>query len=685
MHVKNYKKIDTSILFVEDDEDTRNGVAEFLKLKISRVYVAVNGREGIEFYKKYHPDIIITDIKMPVMNGLDMIKQIKAINSEVAFIIVTAYNDIQFLLDTIELGINHFILKPIDESKLIKAVENCMKVFSLEQELTNITKLLSEYKKAIDSSCIVSKFDLKGIITYVNDAFCNVSMLQSTEIIGRPYNSAISPDIGAGFLKDIIAEASLSNFWKGEIKGKKNNSEDIYYINTTIIPIRNAHYEIEEFMSISYEITELIEKKEELTSQLYIDRMTGFPNRRKLLEDVEKSSNPILIIINIDSFQEINDFYGNEIGDYLIQEMGARLKTILPSRDYRLFKMPADEYAILLDKDICRDEFEQMILVLMKLFREEISERDFLYQETVVHITIAIGIAIGSEINPDRNTGGKWHNLALNADMALKKAKRLQKNYIIYNESMQISKEYEYNISWAKKLKDSIKENNIIPYFQPILNNHTKKIEKYECLVRMVDSEGKVHSPLLFLDMAKKSKLYHDITRIMLTKSISKFVEKDYEFSINLSVDDIIDEETNTFIIKKLKDNKQVAKKLVFEILESEGIENYTQVKSFIDAIKEYQCKIAIDDFGTGYSNFSHILQLDVDYIKIDASLTKYIHQDKNSQIITQTIVEFTKKLDIKTIAEFVHSREVYEKVCELGVDYSQGYYFGEPKNNLLT
>ncbi len=680
---KNWKSFDTAILYVEDDEDTRNGVAEFLNLKINRVYVAANGLEGIECYKKYHPEIIITDIKMPVMNGLEMIKQIKSINPEVAFIIITAYNESQFLLDTIELGVNHFLLKPINEKKLLVSIESCMKVFTLEQEFNNITKMLSEYKKAIDSSNIVCKFNSKGIITYANNSFYRICCSGPEQVIGKPYLSVISHETSLEKIKNIIKVSSRNNIWTGEIKGK-TFTNNVYYLNMTVIPIRNAYYKIEEFMSIGNEITELIEKREELIKQLYIDRLTGFPNRRKLLEDVEKTKYPILIIINIDSFQEINDFYGNDIGDFLIQEMGLRLKNVLPSDDYSLYKMPADEYAILFDKDICRDEFEQMIQVLMKLFREEISEKDFVYHGIIVHITIAIGIAMGSEIDPVKNIEGKWHNLALNADMALKKAKRLQKNYIIFNESMQISKEYEYNISWAKKLKDSIRSDNIVPYFQPILNNHTNKIEKYECLVRMIDIDGKVHSPLLFLDMAKKSKLYHDITKIMIIKSIERFTDKNYEFSINLSVDDILDEETNTYIIKKLKENDRTASRLVFEILESEGIENYTQVKSFIDEIKQYQCKIAIDDFGTGYSNFSHILQLNVDYIKIDASLTRYIHQDKNSQIITQTIVDFTKKLNIKTIAEFVHSKEVFDKVCEIGVDYSQGYYFGEPKSTLL-
>ncbi len=680
----NWKSFDTAVLYVEDDDETRAVMAEFLGMKINKVYAASNGQEGIDYYKKYHPEIIITDIKMPVMNGLDMIKKIKAINPEVAFIIVTAYNEGQFLLDTIELGVNHFLLKPIDENKLIKAIESCMKVYTLEQELNDITKLLSEYKKAIDSANIVCKFDSKGIITYANESFYRICGGFHDKVIGQPYLKVISHENQTGKLKSILNDSSRNNIWSGEIQGR-NDDGSVYYLNMTIIPIRNAHYMIDEFMSIGNEITELIEKREELIKELYNDRLTGLPNRRKLLEDVEKTKSPILIIINIDSFQEINDFYGNEIGDFLIQEMGTRLKNILPSKDYQLYKMPADEYAILFDKSICRDEFEQMIQILMKLFREEISEKDFVYHGIIAHVTIAIGIAIGSEIDPLKKTEGKWHNLALNADMALKKAKKLQKYYIIYNESMQISKEYEYNISWAKKLKDSIRSDKIVPYFQPILNNHTNKIEKYECLVRMIDNDGKVHPPLLFLDMAKKSKLYHDITKIMIAKSINKFLDKDYEFSINLSVDDILDEETNNFIMKKLRENTRIVSRLVFEILESEGIENYTQVKSFIDEVKQYHCKIAIDDFGTGYSNFSHILQLKVDYIKIDASLTRYIHQDKNAQIITQTIIDFTKKLSIKTIAEFVHSKEVFDKVCEIGVDYSQGYYFGEPKSTLIT
>ena len=126
-----------------------------------------------------------------------------------------------------------------------------------------------------------------------------------------------------------------------------------------------------------------------------------------------------------------------------------------------------------------------------------------------------------------------------------------------------------------------------------------------------------------------------------------------------------------------------MGKKIGFEILESEGIENFDQVLAFINDVKKYGCAISIDDFGTGYSNFEYLMKLKVDYIKIDGSMIKNIDTDINSQMITQTIVDFAKKMQIKTVAEFVCSKNVFEKVAQLDVDFAQGYYFGEPSENI--
>ena len=133
------------------------------------------------------------------------------------------------------------------------------------------------------------------------------------------------------------------------------------------------------------------------------------------------------------------------------------------------------------------------------------------------------------------------------------------------------------------------------------------------------------------------------------------------------------------FLIHKIRTSVHT-KRIIFELLESEGIENYQEVSSFIAEVKQFGCRIAIDDFGTGYSNFAHILQLDVDILKIDGSLIRSIDTDLNAQTVLAAVTEFSKRLGLKTVAEFVHSEAVYDKCQELGVDYLQGYHISEPK-----
>ena len=168
----------------------------------------------------------------------------------------------------------------------------------------------------------------------------------------------------------------------------------------------------------------------------------------------------------------------------------------------------------------------------------------------------------------------------------------------------------------------------MISYYQPINNNKNGKIEKYECLVRMIDIDGKIINPINFLDISQKIRLYNQITTIVIKKSFNLFNNTDYEFSINLSIKDILNHETYNFIKNILAQNPDIARRVIFEILEVEGISNYDIMADFIDYIKKMGCKIAIDDFGSGYSNFDHIIKLRVNYIKIDSSIIKNLDKD---------------------------------------------------------
>ena len=150
------------------------------------------------------------------------------------------------------------------------------------------------------------------------------------------------------------------------------------------------------------------------------------------------------------------------------------------------------------------------------------------------------------------------------------------------------------------------------------------------------------------------------------------------QFSINLSSSDMLDARTVTTIENILRQTG-TANRVIFEILESEGIENFEEVALFIAKMKELGAKFAIDDFGTGYSNFENILKLNVDILKIDGTLIKSINDNPRNRIVVQAIVDFAHHMGIETVAEFVASEEILQNVKELGITYSQGFHTGKP------
>lgn len=459
-----------------------------------------------------------------------------------------------------------------------------------------------------------------------------------------------------------------------ELRNAMDQFREKKIIQPASLPLHFENNEVGHLSQAFNEMALAISRHEEdILHQLYFDRLTGLPNRRKLLQDIKKASNPVFILINIDAFKEINDFYGPAIGDYVLQEASRRFADMKKPHAV-LYKFPSDEFAILLDASLSAAEIHEMVLFLC----HEINRYPVMFQGYEILLQVTTGAAYGVRDE-------EAIDLISRADMALKKAKKTGQHFLLYQESMELRKEFENNLIMAAKLRQALNEDRIIPYYQPIMNNSTGRIEKYECLVRMRDESGSIIPPNAFLTIARKSRLYLPITRIMLEKSFQRFKDTDYEFSINLSLDDVLSTINREFILESLWKNPEVSPRVVFEFLESDNIENYEDVRKFIKELRNYHARIAIDDFGTGYSNFEHILQLRPDYIKLDASLIRNIHHDEGSQVIVETLSQFARRLSLYTIAEFVHSQEVLDTEKQLQVDFSQGYFIGEPREDLLS
>ncbi len=404
--------------------------------------------------------------------------------------------------------------------------------------------------------------------------------------------------------------------------------------------------------------------RELIWKQAYLEKLTQLPNRLQLLEALPNHHNKILFLLNIDDFALINDFYGHAAGDFVLKHIAILLQEYANTEGALLFKLPSDEYALILQKAYNNEELKDTIKHILTL----VQKSPALYDDNIINIELTLSAAM---INTQR-TG------LINANLALKLAKQSSKSFLIFDESLLLAQHCEINLKMATVLRHAIKQDAIIPYVQPIFNTTTGVIEKYESLVRLRQEDGKILPPIAFLDIAHKIKLYPQITKIMVEKSFSFFKKNGLNFSLNLSFADILNQETREFIFEKIQEF-DIAQQLTFEILETQQIEDELLVQKFIQKAHNQGADFAIDDFGSGFANFIHMTKMKADCIKIDGSLIKNMDTDKNARLVVETIVVFAQKLNMKTVAEFVHSKEIFDIVKELQIDYAQGYYLGKP------
>lgn len=526
-------------------------------------------------------------------------------------------------------------------------------------ELFDSLFLLQEYKKAIDESSIVSKANKDGIITYVNEKFCEVSGYDKEDLLGKTHNIVKHEDNSPKLFEDLWNTILSKKIYKGIIKNKTKNGK-AYFVDSTIIPILNKDGEISEFMSIRHDITSIFEK-DKLIKQQFTDGLTLLSNRQKLLNDIDKNILPKLAILNIDRFKDLNDSYSIEIGDEILREVSSRL-ILFKKPNLNLYRIAGDVFAFL--------AFGNFPLNSLKQICEEVNT-DF--ERTPICIdenSFNISFTIGISSQKDK--------LLTHAEVAHLYAKQTSKDLIVFDPNLPLYKKLKENIELTKSIKTAIENDKVLIYGQKILSNTDDKI-KYETLMRIELENKKVLSPFFFLDQAKKARLYPLMTQTIIDKACEYFKDKDYVFSINLMLEDIKNLNTINFLFNKLKETN-TASKIIIEIVESEGIEEFEEVSSFIKQAKALGCSVAIDDFGTGYSNFEYIIKLNVDILKIDGSLIKNIHIDKNVRLTVSTIVNFAKVLGISVVAEFVHCQEVQDIVKEMGIEFSQGFLFDEPK-----
>ena len=436
---------------------------------------------------------------------------------------------------------------------------------------------------------------------------------------------------------------------------KMHRKEDYAYFLLLYIDMLSASYQIRDLMMNVY-----FSKK--LTS-IYSDYLTSQANYLQLREDVQEySADEYLVTLNIKEFSRFNLLYGHDAGDKLIKEVTDFLSALPKVR--KVYRLYGDEFAVLFDKNDRK--------YIMHNFKVDLESHEYHLNDRTILLSFYASYA-------------KFSKHALEyCEYGLLESK---KHLGVFMDARDINKEvilgYTKAMTLSQKLRIAFLDDRFTCCYQPITERKSGKVVKYEALMRIVNHDGSKLYPAEFLDVLQDMYMYPEVTKVIIEKTFSLFTDKEYEFSINLAFADVINPETEAFILAIIEKYPQTAKRCTFELLENEAIKNEEEVIRFFTLLHENGVKISIDDFGSGFSNYDTIFKFDVDFIKIDGSITESLLTSSKSRVLLDSIITVARELGAKIIVEYVSSKEIYEYVRKLDVDMLQGFYLGKPSPTL--
>lgn len=549
-------------------------------------------------------------------------------------------------------------------------------------KFTTIFRYISHLTQALDSIfSSVLIIDNKKKIKYVNKIFEETTGHKLEQIEGKTTDILASHPYLNESYSDTLKAVEQDGSWRCDEFVSVSKDEELVYEQVLFTPLFDDTGSVEGYISSKFDRTKEIfaakslqKKDAELKDKALFDELTGLGSYLALIQRLNEHPSGKIIYININNFMDLRFFYKTSTIDLIISSFAKTLQLCIDTYDLKAtaYRVQFDEFCVWYDGD----NEKQDIGYIRDYFRSNdiyvtIDDK----KEFIPNIKTTIGVSLDSDtVQTSRLT---------QALLAHHEAKSKGEGILYYTENSHIEEQYYQNQIMSRIIEYALQNDTVIVECQGVydISNGVSnpKVRYYEVLVRLVDEAGRIRYPGEFLDIAKKISLYTDITKKVIAHTF-RLIERfpDEKFSMNLANSDIQNPKIQELIEQKLK-NCSYPSHVYFEILESEGVDDYKSVNSFISKIREYNSKIAIDDFGSGYSNYYRILELDIDTIKIDGSIIKKLPFDKNARHLMQTIIDFANRQKYNVVAEFVSSEEILNEVSKFGIKYVQGFLLGKP------
>lgn len=553
---------------------------------------------------------------------------------------------------------NETLHRDIEKNLKVLLTQNIKYSYLLYRDKKGIFRFLADGAKEEEKAFLNQKFDID------NPKWLEVFQTKQPVMIEHQYLQQLS----ISYLVPVVHNNEVQMVLAIDFSIKK-----VENINTIIALMKNAILAII-LVVVVFLIVLLIQTLRYIAIKktAYIDKLTHVYNRNYLQEseDFINLNDYLLATLDIDYFKTVNDTYGHDVGDKILKQVANMILLTVRTHEDIVIRYGGEEFVIL--AKIKRGDNLSALNVIERIFKNIQENHFYINKKDYLNITVSIGVNL---VPHKSRTFSEAFKLA---DIALYNAKNKGRNNIeIYDE---IHNHHNQSLMSINDIKEAIEENRVVCFYQKIVDTFTQKVSHYEALLRIVDKQGNIVTPDKILPVIKGTFILRNITKSVLAICHEKLSQHPTAcINVNLNPKDIIDD-TILDILKEYAQQTNIAERLGIEIVESEDLITCKDAKDNLLMLKQLGYKIFIDDFGSGYSNFIYLTQIKTDFIKIDGAIIKNILDDKISFLLVKSIVDFAKEANIKVIAEYVSKKEIYDTIKSLGIEYSQGFYFSQPK-----
>jgi diguanylate cyclase (GGDEF)-like protein/PAS domain S-box-containing protein len=676
------------------------------------VETAASAGEGVRKSLAQPFDLAIIDYFMPEQNGVALVRRLRSdprTSHIVTAVITGTYSD-TVINDSLAAGAVECIFKNEARDLFLARVASLARSIVDRKSIDNERRRLQGILASVGDG--VFGVSAQGVIQFVNPAARDILGYGSDdEMIGaRAYElfhnrfedgNPMPPE--SCFLSQCYQSGNQVSGWRTTFWGQSGRSIPV---ECTVYPLEISGRRQGSVVAFR-DVSARKQLEEELRWQATHDSLTKLFNRSHFEGELEqevyrlKRSDQVsaLLFLDLDRFKYINDTAGHAAGDRLLVEVSQRLKHRLRMSD-SLARIGGDEYAVIL-----RNIRPESLQGAADQFRLSLEEQPFVYAGKQYLVSATIGVAL-----MDCHTNSEGEVMA-NADIACHLAKNKGRNRIhIFSSENDEKSAMDLELGWSRRLKDALNNDLFVLRFQPILpvdkiDFEAVPVEEgtlwrqsqadlengtsdYEVLLRLQDSEGNLIAPDAFLPTAERFNMMAEIDAWVIDNALATLSRLNRDnrrcrFSINLSEQSLLDPDLVAFVHGRLEQHQLHAGLVTFELAETCAVANIEAAERLVNEFRRIGCRVGLDDFGSGFASFSHLKQLDVDYLKIDGGYLRSMGTDPINSAVLAAIARIAHALGKKTIAECVDSARTVQALRDSGIDEIQGFFIARPQEEM--